>query len=75
MQVPALLINVMGPLAEEILLRVLESISDTNLFICSGVILNKHFCFKSGAGEMFVLVPDLIKPVHIFLAALKWEED
>lgn len=41
-QVSTLLINVTGPLAEYILLYVLDSISDTNLFISSGVILNRH---------------------------------
>lgn len=75
LQVSALLINVTWPLAEYILLYVLDSIADRNLFICSGVILNRHLCFKSGGEGMFVLVPDLIIPVHIFLAALKWEED
>lgn len=37
--------------------------------------LNRHLCFESGEDEMPVLVPDLVVPVHIFLVALKWEED
>lgn len=71
LQVSALLINVTG----QILLYLPDSISGTNLFICSGVILNRHLCFKSGCDEMRVFVSELIIPVHIFLAALKWEED
>lgn len=71
LQVSALLINVTG----QILLYLPDSISGTNLFICSGVILNRHLGFKSGCDEMRVFVSELIIPVHIFLAALKWEED
>lgn len=53
----------------------LDSTPDANLFICSGVILNKHLGFKLGVEKLLVLVHDLTISMHVSLAALKWEED